>query len=120
MFLAVVPLALAVDFLGLFAIGLCAFWVESTNGITLIYSRLTMFLGGLLLPLEIFPPALQWIVGWLPFAGMIYGPARVFVAPDRRVFLHTLATQAIGLALFGAIAGIVQYFAVKRIESHGG
>jgi len=120
MFLAVLPLAFALDFLGFFAIGLCAFWMESTNGLAIIYSRLTMLVGGMLLPLEVFPPALQAFARWLPFAGMVYGPARVFVAADRGIFLHTLATQVIGLVAFGAVAGTVQRFAVKRIESHGG
>jgi ABC-2 type transport system permease protein len=68
------PLAFVVDFLGYFAIGLCAFWMESTAGLTLIYSRLTMLLGGMLMPMDIFPEGLKRIVQSLPFASIIYGP----------------------------------------------
>jgi ABC-2 type transport system permease protein len=120
MLLLVLPLAFVLDFLGYFGIGLCAFWLESTAGLALIYSRLTMLAGGLLLPVELFPQGLQAIARWLPFAGMIYGPARVFVSPDEAVLLHVLATQTIGLILFGAIVWAVQRMAITRIQSNGG
>src|SRR5262245_43796393 len=44
LFALTLPLAFVIDFLSYFAIGLCGFWMESTAGITLIYSRLTMLL----------------------------------------------------------------------------
>lgn len=53
------PLAFTLDFLGQFLIGLAAFWLEDTSGLMLIYSRITMILGGMLIPLELFPAALQ-------------------------------------------------------------
>jgi ABC-2 type transport system permease protein len=120
MFLIVLPFAFVVDFLGYFGIGLCAFWLESTVGLTLIYSRLTMLLGGMLLPMEVFPQGLQAIARWLPFAGIVYGPARVFVSADESVFLHTLATQAVALIWLGAAVLIIQRTAIARIQSNGG
>ena len=51
---------------------------------------------------------------------MIYGPARVFVSPDEAVLLHVLATQTIGLILFGATVCAVQRMAITRIQSNGG
>jgi ABC-2 type transport system permease protein len=120
MFVLALPLAFVLDFLAYFGIGLCAFWLESTTGLALIYSRLTMLVGGMLLPMEVFPQGLQAIARWLPFAGIIYGPARVFVSPDESVLLHILATQAIGLSLFGATVWIVQRMAITRIQSNGG
>ena len=48
MFILVLPMAFILDFLGALLVGLCAFWLESTQGIALIYSRLMMLLGGLL------------------------------------------------------------------------
>src|SRR5262249_41159025 len=68
------PLALAIDFLGNFLIGLGAFWLEDTSGLVLIYSRVTMILGGMLIPLEFFPDAVRPIMQALPFASMVYGP----------------------------------------------
>jgi ABC-2 type transport system permease protein len=45
MFLAMLPAAFLLDFLGMFLIGLCAFWLESTSGLVLIYSRTVMMFG---------------------------------------------------------------------------
>jgi len=120
MFALVLPLAFILDFLGYFAVGLCAFWLESTIGLSLIYTRLTMLLGGMLLPMEMFPVSIQPIVRWLPFASMVYGPARVFVATERSVFLHTLLAQVVALACFGIVVLTVQRMALRRIESNGG
>jgi viologen exporter family transport system permease protein len=116
----VLPSAFVLDFLGYFGIGLCAFWLESTTGLALIYSRLSMLVGGVLLPMEVFPQGLQAIARWLPFAGIIYGPARVFVSPDKSVLLHILATQAIGLIVLGTTVWSVQRMAITRIQSNGG
>ncbi|MBI4533226.1 MAG: ABC-2 family transporter protein, partial [Candidatus Melainabacteria bacterium] len=53
------PTAFVLDFLANFLIGLGAFWLEDTSGLMLVYSRLTMILGGMLIPLELFPEAIQ-------------------------------------------------------------
>src|SRR5689334_12431220 len=71
-------LAFVLDFLGQFLIGLAAFWLEDTSGLLLIYTRVTMILGGMLLPLELFPEAWQPLLRALPFASIVYGPARLF------------------------------------------
>src|SRR2546425_407288 len=80
------PFAFMIDFLGYFIVGLCAFWLESTIGLALLYSRLTMLLGGMLMPLEVFPQRVQPVLRWLPFATVVYGPARMFVAPEHGLF----------------------------------
>ena len=49
-----------------------------------------MILGGMLIPLELFPERMQPILRALPFAGIVYGPARMFVHPDL-AFLADLA-----------------------------
>jgi hypothetical protein len=67
---------------GFLIIGLTAFWLEDTVGITLIYSRMTMILGGMLLPLELFPPVFKTALKMLPFGYIVSGPARLFVHPD--------------------------------------
>ncbi|MBI4473704.1 MAG: ABC-2 family transporter protein [Acidobacteria bacterium] len=70
MFMLVLPLAFVLEFLGFFLIGLAAFWLENTSALTLIYSRAGMILGGMLMPVEVFPETWQWIVRALPFASI--------------------------------------------------
>lgn len=118
--LLALPLAFALDFLAYFLIGLGAFWLENTNGLTIIYSRLTMILGGMLLPLELFPDALRRAAAFLPFASVVYGPAHMFVAPDAVALGWLLARQAAGILVVGACVGLVYRAATRRVFSNGG
>jgi len=120
MFLAILPLAFLLDFLGHFLVGLCAFWLESVNGLALIYTRATMLLGGLILPMEMYPAALQPTLRRLPFASMVYAPGRMFVDPSGAVFFKAFWTQAAALIVFLCIVGAVQAAAFKRVFSNGG
>lgn len=114
------PLSFILDLLGNFLIGLGAFWLEDTSGLTLIYSRLTMILGGMLIPLDLFPDVIQPVVKALPFATIVYGPARMFVKPGADTLCDLLLRQGIAIAAFAAAITIVYSIAVKRIHAHGG
>ncbi|MGH2543764.1 MAG: ABC transporter permease, partial [Ardenticatenaceae bacterium] len=106
--------------LGQFLIGLGAFWMEDTSGLFLIYSRTTMILGGMLIPLELFPDAWQPILRWLPFASIVYGPARLFVRPDLAFLLDLLVRQGIFILLFALLIALIYRSAVRRIHANGG
>jgi ABC-2 type transport system permease protein len=114
------PLAFLLDFLAFFLIGLCAFWLEDTSGLVLIYSRITMILGGMLIPLELFPDALQPVLRVLPFSSAVYGPARMFVNPDANFLLELIARQGIAVAAFTALVAVVYRAALVRINANGG
>jgi len=120
MFLMLLPLSFALDFTIYFLIGLAAFWLEDTTGLTLIYSRMTMILGGMLIPLELFPESWQQILRMLPFSAIVYGPARLFVTGDLHLFLAVAAQQVIWILVFAAIIRIVYNLALRRVFSHGG
>ena len=120
MFLLVLPMAFILDFLGALLVGLCAFWLESTQGIALIYSRLMMLLGGLMVPLEVYPDSVQPFLRALPFAAILHAPGRMLVAPSTGVFLECLALQAACLVVYGAGAFALHTFALRRLFVNGG
>jgi ABC-2 type transport system permease protein len=120
MFLLVLPMAFAIDFLGGLLVGLCAFWLESTQGIALIYSRLMMLLGGMLLPLEVYPEAVQPYLRALPFAAILHAPGRMLVDPSIGLFLQSVGLQAISLAVYGAGAYALHTLALRRLFVNGG
>jgi ABC-2 type transport system permease protein len=120
MFALMLPLAFVVDFLGYLIVGLCAFWLESTVGLAILYSRVTMLLGGMLMPLEVFPQGLQPFLRWLPFSTVVYGPARTFVAPDFGLVSSTGVVQGVSAVTLAVVVAVLQSFAVKRIQSNGG
>src|SRR5262249_22545307 len=101
------PFAFTLDFLGFLLIGLGAFWLEDTSGLSLIYSRLTMILGGTLIPLQLFPDQFQSILRILPFASMVYGPSSLFVQPDLAALLDLLIRQGITIVIFASLAAII-------------
>ena len=118
--LPVLALALAIDFLFVIAISLFAFWAEDTTSFLFIYDRFLMILGGLLLPLDLFPGVLEPIARALPFAVVIYQPARMFVDPDGGRLVAVLAQQLVWLAVATLLAGGLFRYAVRRLQSNGG
>ena len=120
LFALALPLAFVLDFLGNFAIGLFAFWLEDTSGLLLIYSRLTMILGGMLIPVQLFPEALQPMLFALPFVDVVYGPSRLFVHPSVDGFVHLLAHQTAYVVAASLLVAFIYKAALKRVFANGG
>jgi ABC-2 type transport system permease protein len=120
MFLIIVPAAFVLDFLAMFLVGLCAFWLESTAGLALIYTRTVMMFGGMFLPLEIYPDFLQPVLRILPFASMVSAPGRMFVDPSFALFERSLLAQAGGVIVFGVGVIVLQSLALRRLFTNGG
>lgn len=114
------PLAFLIDASGHLLIGLAAFWMEDTSGLMLIYSRLTLLLGGTLLPVELLPDWLQPVVQFLPFSAIVYGPAHLFVKPGASELFWLLAKQAIALSVFALIIHCVYKKGLDQISANGG
>ncbi|MGH2588451.1 MAG: ABC-2 family transporter protein, partial [Dehalococcoidia bacterium] len=113
-------LALTIDFLFVLAISLLAFWVEDTTPFLFIYDRFLMILGGMLLPLELFPGPLEAAARVLPFSAIVYAPARMFVDPDPARLAVLLLQQAITLLVAVVIAGGLFRYAERRLQTNGG
>jgi ABC-2 type transport system permease protein len=120
MFVLVLPMAFIIDFFGAMLVGLCAFWLESTQGIALIYSRLMMLLGGLLLPIEVYPESVQPILRVLPFAAILHAPGRMLVSPSVALFLQCLGLQLVCLIVYGAVVFAFHRYALRRVFVNGG
>ncbi|HEY9789763.1 MAG TPA: ABC-2 family transporter protein [Candidatus Obscuribacterales bacterium] len=119
-FALALPGAFVLHFLGYLLVGLSAFWVEDTAGLTLIYSRLVMVLGGMLLPLELFPSVVQPLVKALPFGNIVCGPARLFIHPDPAALGLLLVNQLLWIGVFSLAASAVYSRALHRIALNGG
>ncbi len=113
-------LALCIDFVAYFSIGLLAFWTEDTNSFSFVFSRLTLVLGGVLAPLEIFPQPLRSIAQALPFSAILYGPARTLVHFELYPFLGLLEQQLITIAVGCVILFAIYAVAIRRVSINGG
>jgi len=113
-------LALCIDFTAYMTIGLLAFWTENTDSFAFIFSRLTLVLGGVLAPLEIFPQPLRSIAQALPFSAILYGPSRTLVQFEFARFVALLEQQALMLIVGSLILFVVYQIAIRRVNINGG
>jgi viologen exporter family transport system permease protein len=112
--------ALCIDFVAYFSIGLLAFWTEETNSFALIFNRLTLVLGGVLVPLTILPEPLHSIAQALPFSAILYGPAQTLIHFGVYQFAWLLLQQVITLVVGSLILLAVYGVAIRRVNINGG
>jgi ABC-2 type transport system permease protein len=101
-------------------IGLASFVTEDINAFQWIVQKFSFILGGLLIPLDFYPPWLQVIARALPFSAMTYGPSRLFVLPSLAAFINTLGMQLVWIAVLGAITIVAYRRAVAVLSVNGG
>jgi ABC-type uncharacterized transport system permease subunit len=74
----------------------------------------------LLVPLEVYPDAIQPFLRALPFAAILHAPGRMLVTPTPGLFLQCLTLQAASLAVYGAAAYALHTLALRRLFVNGG
>jgi ABC-2 type transport system permease protein len=112
--------AFVLDFMMLVLVGLLAFWVEDTSSFNLIYSRLVMLLGGMMIPLNVFPEPLASIARALPFSYLIYGPSRMWVSPSPDFFVEMALKLLIALLVAGTVLALAYRAGLKNVTVNGG
>jgi ABC-2 type transport system permease protein len=113
-------LAISIDFVVYFSVGLLAFWTEETTPFFLIINRLALVLGGVLAPLEVLPQPIRGIAQVLPFSAVLYGPARTLVHFELRNFGWLLVQQVLTLAIGGTLMLGLYWLATRRVNINGG
>ena len=101
-------------------IGLSAFVAEEVAPFEWIYQKLVFVLGGMLVPLDFYPAWLQKVSNSLPFAYIMYGPARLFVEPNLSLFTRILLGQLIWLIALGALLVLAYSRGTRRLVINGG
>ncbi len=110
----------ALNFFYIATVGLMSFWVEEVLGLHLLFDRLKWILGGMLIPIDVYPDAARRVVEWLPFRHMIGGPAQLFVKFSWTGAGELLLNQAVWLVIFGLICTGVYRLGVRRVDLNGG
>ena len=118
--LLVVILALTLHFTLMALISVFALWLEDSKSMHFIYQKVVFVLGGMLLPLDIFPDWLASIGKSLPFSFIAYLPAKLFVGFNWNDFLILIAKQIGWILIFVACTIIVYRISFKRISINGG
>lgn len=113
-------LAVVLDFLAVFILAIQSFWAEDTSAFVLIYTRFTMIMGGLLIPLDLLPEPLSSIAKALPFSYMLYYPAHITIKFDWSEFGGALLKLVIACGVLGALAFFNLSRVERRLSSNGG
>lgn len=110
----------ALNFFYIAAVGLLAFWVEEVQGLYLLFDRVKWILGGMLIPVAVYPDGVRRIVELLPFRHMIGGPAQLFVQFTWAGAWELLLNQVVWLAVFGLVCTGIYRLGVRRVDVNGG
>ncbi len=102
------------------AIGLSAFWLQDVSPVYWIWQKAAFVLGGLLLPLDLYPGWLRALAHATPFPALLYGPARLaFTPPGGEALATGLAIVAWGL-LSAALLRSMWTRARRVLDVNGG
>jgi len=101
-------------------IGLLAFWLQDVAPVYWVWQKLMFVLGGLMLPLELYPAFVQRAALFTPFPSLLAAPAS-FVLGTHLVTPGALAGRLVGWSLATAL-GVAWIFrrARSRLTINGG
>ena len=101
-------------------IGLCSFFMEDSEALRWIYSKLDMVFGGNMLPIPFLPVWLQTVAFFSPFAASGYTAGLIFIGFDVRKFVLYLGIQVFWIIIYIALCLGLYEFARKRLVVNGG
>lgn len=113
-------LGICINFFIHISLSLTAFWLEENSAFFWIYQKLIFTLGGMLIPLDLFPDWLAKISKQLPFAYVTYVPAKLTVDFSFSAFMSTVVIQILYLFLFFTISILVYRKGVRGLNVNGG
>ncbi|MBN2442357.1 MAG: ABC-2 family transporter protein [Spirochaetales bacterium] len=111
--------AFILDFFIQTCLGMTAFWMEENTAIYWIYSKLGLILG-ILLPQDIYPAGVQAVMRFLPWRYIYYGPARLAVGFDAKLFQEIITGQAGFLLLFIPFTFYLFNVGKRKVVHNGG
>ncbi|MCC7405420.1 MAG: ABC-2 family transporter protein [Bdellovibrionales bacterium] len=102
--LLVVPVGLLAGTVSLLfhnCIGVGSFWLTDASPLYWIWQKMNFILGGLILPLSLYPEWLQQVAHLTPFASLLYGPGQVALKADLTLAAH-VTIKLLGWGLVAA------------------
>ncbi len=116
-----IVLAWAVSFCCRVLVEMAGFWTTDVRGLTTVYIAVSNVLGGVIVPLTLFPPALAALARATPFPSMLQIP--VDIAVEHRsgsAALTGLAVQAAWVVVLLAATSAVLRRATRKVVVQGG
>jgi ABC-2 type transport system permease protein len=100
-------------------IGYAATWTGSSAPIFWIWQKLCFVLGGLMIPLTLYPPVIERVARWMPFASMLFAPGSLMFDASLGNASATLAIQFAWLVALMALTWLVDRATTARFALLG-
>ena len=100
------------------ALGMVSFWLSDATPLYWVAGKLLFILGGLMLPLELYPRWLQLVAACTPFPVLLSGPAGFLLHAGGAAWL-LLRLLFWGAVLFGLVE-LVFWRATRTLQVNGG
>ncbi|MEK6962912.1 MAG: ABC-2 family transporter protein [Nanoarchaeota archaeon] len=120
MLLVMIAGAAVLNFTLVIFFGLFAFWFEDVSSIYFIYQKLIFIMGGMLVPIDVYPIWVQGIVKYLPFSFITYMPAKLFVHFEWSAFLTGMIGQLAWILVGAMLLKVIYDKGIKRVNINGG
>lgn len=105
--------ATVVSTMYLCAIGLSAAFIRDTAPLSWVWQKLGFVLGGLMVPLVLYPEWMQQLAQLTPFYYLLFGVGRVVLDEN----LHSTVSTAIGIVAWGIIGVLLVFLLQRKIEN---
>lgn len=102
------------------ATGLTAMWLHDADMMYRIYQKFLLVLGGVYMPVALYPAWLQGISKALPFYAINGGALSPLLDDSLQAVPHILILQAIWMVFALIVMSLVYRFCRRRIDIHGG
>jgi ABC-2 type transport system permease protein len=114
-------LSLLIKFGIIYLTGLLCFWTSSALGMTWLRIAIMNLLSGALIPLTFFPAWLRTVAFALPFQGIVYIPASLYLGRSAGpAALQLVGLQVLWVAALWACGRALWSRAVRQVTIHGG
>ncbi|MEX2303328.1 MAG: ABC-2 family transporter protein [Bryobacterales bacterium] len=121
LFLASLGLSIALTGALNFIVGCCAVRLKSILGLLRAKFYVQELLSGLLVPMTMFPAALQTVMAYLPFQHIAYTPLRIYLGKlEGAAALEALGIQALWTIALLAFGARFWHLMARKITIHGG
>lgn len=111
--------ALIINILSVTMIGLLSFYIEDSNPIYWLYSKLLLVFGTIF-PVEFFPSIVQKILVYTPVYVVSYAPAKLFVNFTTTGFIELILIQLIYMIVLFILTHLFYRKGVKKLNVNGG
>lgn len=104
-----------------FCFGMVAFFTTYIFGMLMSKDALLSFLTGQLIPISLFPEAVQRVFDFLPFSSMIYTPVMIYLGKYTETeLLFVLLRQVVWVVILYVLGSIIWKRVTKRLVVLGG